>query len=53
MCAGICLSRAVVAVFEVAAKLRKRGINHTLQRLTWKEDSYWAVTSVKPSLVGS
>ena len=41
----------LLAVLQVTKKLANRGIGTKLQRRTWKEDSYWTITAVKPSIV--
>ena len=41
----------IVAVYEVVTKLERHGIGHKVQRTTWKEDSFWTITGIKPSLV--
>ena len=41
------------AVIQVTKKLPQRGLGKRVQRLAWKEDSYWTVTAVKPSIVRS
>lgn len=38
-------------VLQVTKKLPSRGLGTKLQRLKWKDDSYWTITAVKPSLV--
>jgi len=35
----------------VTKKLPNRGLGTKLQRLKWKDDSYWTITAVKPSIV--
>ncbi|EIE24151.1 hypothetical protein COCSUDRAFT_53242 [Coccomyxa subellipsoidea C-169] len=39
-------------LYEVASNLQKHGIGHKVQRTTWKEDSFWTITGMKPSLDG-
>ncbi|KAK9906607.1 hypothetical protein WJX75_004872 [Coccomyxa subellipsoidea] len=39
-------------LYEVASKWQKHGIGQKLQRTTWKEDSFWTITGMKPSLDG-
>ena len=39
------------AVLQVTKNLPKRGLGTKVQRVSWKDDSYWTVTAVKPSIV--
>ena len=39
------------AVLQVTKKLPNRGLGTKLQRLKWKDDSFWTITAVKPSIV--
>ncbi len=39
------------AVYEVAQALRLRGVGRQVQRCSWKEDSFWTLTAIQPSLV--
>ncbi|DBB13536.1 hypothetical protein WJX82_004520 [Trebouxia sp. C0006] len=48
------LSRVLQAqsLLQVTKKLPNRGLGTKLQRLKWKDDSYWTITAVKPSIDG-
>lgn len=39
-------------LLQVTKKLQLRGVGARLQRVAWKEDSYWTLTAVKPSIDG-
>ncbi|KAL3148478.1 hypothetical protein ABBQ38_013920 [Trebouxia sp. C0009 RCD-2024] len=41
------------SLLQVTKKLPRRGVGTKLQRLSWKEDSFWTLTAVKPSIDGN
>lgn len=40
------------SLLQVTRKLPNRGLGTKLQRIKWKDDSYWTITAVKPSIDG-
>ncbi|KAL0038066.1 hypothetical protein WJX79_000854 [Trebouxia sp. C0005] len=48
------LSRALQAdsLFQLTKKLPNRGLGTKLQHVKWKDDSFWTITAVKPSIDG-
>lgn len=48
------LSKILLAdnLLQVTKQLPSRGLGTKLQRIKWKDDSYWTVTAVKPSIDG-